>query len=62
LSLPTAVLADLDAHLKQPESSNSYEAIQTWLKQTYNIDICYSTLHRIVYTRLKVRPKIMKNH
>jgi len=60
LSLSTEILATLEHHLQQPEGFEGYEAIQIWLKETYGIELCYSTLHGLVHNRLNARPKVVR--
>lgn len=59
-SLPPEVLKTLEERLQQPEGFESYEDIQIWLQETYGIELCYSTVHGIVHTRLKARPKVVR--
>ena len=60
LSLSVEVLKVLEKRLQQSEGFAGYHEIQEWLKETYGIDICYSTLHGIVHGRLTARPKVVR--
>lgn len=60
LSLSPEILAALENRLKQPQGFNGYEAIQIWLKGTYEIELGYSTLYGIVHNRLNARPKVVR--
>lgn len=60
LSLSSENLEALENRLKQPEGFDSYGAIQAWLKENYGVEICYSTLHHIVHTRLKASLKVVR--
>ena len=60
LSWSPEILDVLEKPLQQPQGFDSYKAIQKWLKQTYGIELLYSTLHGIVHKRLKVRPKVVR--
>lgn len=60
LSLPVEVLKVLEKRLQQPKGFAGYHEIQVWLKETYGIDIGYSTLHGIVPGRLTARPKVVR--
>ena len=60
LSLSLESLEALENRLKQPEGFESYGAIQEWLKETYGIEICYSTLHGLVHTRFLASPKVVR--
>ncbi len=59
-SLPLEVLEVLEDRLKQPEGFESYEDIQIWLRETYGIERCYSTIHGMVHIHLKARPKVAR--
>ena len=55
LSLNSEILNALCQRLQKPSEFKSYESIQIWLRETYGIQLCYSTLHGIVHNRLKTR-------
>ena len=48
----------LKAELEQVEGFNSYNEIQTWLQAVYDINLPYSTVHKYVFYRLKVKLKV----
>lgn len=57
-SLPENVLAALCERLEGNTGFGSYIEIQTWLKETHNVSIKYTTLHRIVRYQLKAKLKV----
>lgn len=59
-SLPSKVLKALEHRLQQPEGFESYGEVQVWLKETYGIELCYSTVHGLVHKRLKAAPKVVR--
>lgn len=57
LSVSEPVLASLKERLQSPQGFHDYQAIQSWLKITYDIEIPYKTLWGLVYHRFQARPK-----
>lgn len=52
------VLEQLQEKLSQPEGFQSYREIHCWLSELFNLEIGYSTVHRIVRYQLKAKLKI----
>ena len=57
-SLPQSVLKALQDRLSDPEGFGSYGEILSWLQSTYQVEILYPTLYRIVHYELGAKPKI----
>ena len=58
LGIPESVLERMKMKLQTPAGFPSYKAIQAWLKAEFGLEIPYSTVHRIVRTRLKAKLKV----
>lgn len=56
-TLPTPVFEALQVRLDEPEGFASYTEIQAWLRDTYGLDLPYSTLHTLVRYRLGAKLK-----
>ena len=55
--------AQLIAKLSEPAGFSSYGAIQSWLKETFGLDLPYPTVHKIVRYRLDAKLKVpRKSH
>jgi transposase len=59
-SLPPNVYQALEQRLRQPDGFASYEAIRLWLLETHQITIKYKTLHNLLRTKLKTKPKVVR--
>ena len=46
--IPANVMSKLKERLSQPQGFKSYNQIQEWLTQKYNIISAYKTVHKIV--------------
>ena len=57
-SLPSDVLQQLRQRLSKPEGFHSYGEVQQWLKDTYQLELPYKTLHGIVRYQLKAKLKV----
>jgi transposase len=56
--IPEDIMEELKRKLSEPDGGfGSYEEIRIWLYETYNLDIKYKTLHRIVRYRLGAKLK-----
>lgn len=58
--LPPDVYAALEQRLHQPDGFASYAAIQDWLQETHQVTIKYKTLHNLLRTKLKAKPKVVR--
>lgn len=56
--LEIETVAQLQKELSDPEGFNSYQEIQLWLLSCLDIEISYSTLHRIVRYELQSKLKV----
>ena len=56
--LAIETVAQLQKELSEPEGFSSYREIQLWLLSCLNIEISYSTLHRIVRYELQSKLKV----
>ena len=52
------VLEQLQEKLSQPQGFKSYRDIHSWLTELFNLEIGYSTVHRIVRYQLKAKLKV----
>ena len=59
-SIPKEVQEQLEKRLKQREGFSSYKALQSWLKETYRLEINYKTVHKSVHKRLMASPKVVR--
>ena len=59
-SLPPDVERALQQQLCHPDGFASYEAIRLWLLETHQITIKYKTLHNLLRTKLKAKPKVVR--
>jgi transposase len=57
-SLSQDVLNALQDRLSDPKGFGSYGEILSWLQSTYQVEILYPTLYRIVHYELGAKPKI----
>ena len=57
-SLSQSVLNALQERLSDPKGFGSYGEILSWLQSTYQVEIFYPTLYRIVHYELGAKPKI----
>ena len=51
------VLEALKAKLRQPEGFRSYGAVQTWLQQSFGLEVEYATVYKTVRYRLGAKLK-----
>ena len=56
-SIPSGVMDQLKDRLSKPEGFGSYKEIQRWLAEEHELDLPYSTVHRIVRYDLEAKPK-----
>lgn len=56
-SLPGEVLKALQDRLDANGFSNGYVEVRSWLKQTFELDVPYKTVHGLVRYRLKAKLK-----
>lgn len=56
-SLPTEVMAQLQARLHTPPGLIRYTQAQRWLQEEFNLEMSYSTLHQIIRYRLQAKLK-----
>lgn len=59
-ALPPDVYHALQQRLRQADGFASYEAIRLWLRSTHQITIKYKTLHNLLRTKLKAKPKVVR--
>jgi len=57
-AIPAEVAECLKKRLSEPEGFGSYGEIQIWLRENYNLDINYKTVHKTVRYYLEAAPKI----
>jgi transposase len=58
--IPLAVIDALDARLNTEEGFGSFGEIQTWLKDRYDVEVAYSTVHGLVKYGLNASPKVVR--
>ena len=51
-------LSQLKEQLDKPEGFQGYESIRRWLKEQFELDVPYKTVHKTVYYTLKAKPKV----
>jgi transposase len=56
-SIPSEAMEKLKDRLSQPEGFGSYREIQRWLAEEHELELPYSTVHRIVRYELEAKPK-----
>lgn len=56
-TLPPAALAALKRRLADPAGIASYVELQSWLARTFEIEVPYATLHKLVRYRLGAKLK-----
>ena len=56
-SIPSGVMDQLKDRLSKPEGFGSYKEIQRWLAEEHELELPYSTVHRIVRYDLEAKPK-----
>ena len=56
-SIPDEVFEQLKERLAEPEGFGSYTGIQQWLEEEHDVEIPYTTLHRIVRYELGAKLK-----
>lgn len=59
-TLAPDVLAALRERLEQPDGFASYGAIQTWLADTYGVQMQYQAVQKLVAYKLGARPKVVR--
>ena len=57
-SIPPYVVEKLKSELKNPEGFKSYGEIQIWLKDCFEIDVAYRTVHELVRYKLQAKLKV----
>ena len=58
--IPLAVIEELNARLNTEEGFGSFIEIQTWLKDRYDVEVAYSTVHGLVKYGLNASPKVVR--
>ena len=56
-SIPSGVVEQLKKRLSEPKGFGSYKEIQQWLADRHDLDLPYTTVHRIVRYDLEAKPK-----
>lgn len=56
--IPLEIEDKLVEELKDPEGFASYEEVQTWLKAIWDIEMSYTSVHKLVRYRLKAKLKV----
>ena len=56
-AVPAEVAECLKKRLSEPEGFGSYDEIRIWIKENYNLDIPYKTVHKTVKYYLEAGPK-----
>ena len=56
-SIPPDAMEALKNRLSEPEGFGSYKEIQQWLADRHDLDLPYTTVHRIVRYDLEAKPK-----
>lgn len=59
-TLDESILSALKERLEDSSGFESYVQIQSWIKETYGIDVKYKTLHKIVHYGLKAKLKVAR--
>ncbi len=57
-SISASAIAKLKEELKNPEGFQSYGEIQVWLRNCFDIDVAYRTVHEQVRYKLKAKLKV----
>jgi transposase len=58
--IPVDAVEELVIKLKTPEGFGSFHEIKKWLKEEYNIELAYSTVHKLVKYDLDSSPKVVR--
>ena len=58
--VPVEVVEELVIKLETPEGFGSFHEIKEWLKEEHNIELAYSTVHRLVKYDLDASPKVAR--
>ncbi len=58
--LKVETVAKIQQELSEPEGFISYQEIQLWLLACLNLEISYSTIHRIVRYELQSKLKVLR--
>lgn len=58
--IPVEVVEELAIQLENPAGFGSYHDIKAWLKEEHNIELAYSTVHRLVKYDLGAAPKVVR--
>jgi len=56
-SIPPEIMEQLKKRLSEPEGFGSYKEIQQWLAEEQDLELPYTTVHRIVRYDLEAKPK-----
>lgn len=56
-SIPSGVMGQLKDRLSKPEGPSSYKEIQRWLAEEHELELPYTTVHRIVRYELEAKLK-----
>ena len=59
-TLTPAMREALRERLNQPEGFASYGEVQTWLKDSYGVQMEYKAVHHLVAYQLGARPKVVR--
>jgi transposase len=58
--VPVEVVEELVIKLETPEGFGSFHEIKEWIKEEHNIELAYSTVHRLVKYDLDASPKVAR--
>jgi len=58
--MPVEVMDDLTIKLESKEGFGSYYEIKIWLKEEHNVELAYSSVHRLVRYNLDASPKVVR--
>jgi transposase len=59
-TVPVETIEELVIKLETPEGFGSFHEIKEWLKEEHNIELAYSTVHRLVKYDLDASPKVAR--
>lgn len=58
--IPVEVMDELISKLKSNDGFGSYQEIKNWLKEEHNVELAYSSVHRLVRYDLDASPKVAR--
>ena len=58
--LPEDAVDELRIELGKEKGFGSYQEIQAWIKEEHNVELAYSTVHRLVRYDLDASPKVVR--